>query len=354
MYSSSSSSCSFTNLERMLQCFTPYVPKQISSKSCLNDVNKQWLPIGKDNIEYFTLKDLWQCYEEWSIFGAGTPVVLESGDTLTQYYTPYLSAIQIYTNKPVELPTPRTRRDRDHGVEFESDCSYDCSGSDLSGSSSKSDSFSDGGGSADLSRSSSSSANNSSKEWDDISFDSTSDQLPKGDILGYLDFQYIETVRPYLRVPLAEKIVELSKSYPALMTLKSVDLSPASWMAVAWYPIYAIPCQPNETCFLTYHSLSSSFEDCANKYDEIDLQKDIRCPSGWGSILGEKLERKNNDCISLSPFGLATYRFQGDVWLSPSHDNEKLSDLFGAAESWLKQINASHHDFSFFRDNSTL
>ncbi|XP_019441150.1 PREDICTED: uncharacterized protein LOC109346187 isoform X2 [Lupinus angustifolius] len=332
--SSFSSSCSFTNLERMLQCFTPYVPKQILPKSCMNDVNKQWLPSGKDKIEYFTLKDLWECYEEWSIFGAGTPVVLECGDTLTQYYTPYLSSIQIYTNKPVEVPTP--------------------SGSDLSGSSSKSDSYSDGGGSADLSRSPSSSANNSSKEWDDISFDSTSDQVPKGDILGYLDFEYTETAQPYLRVPLAEKIVELAKSYPALMTLKSVDLSPASWMAVAWYPIYAIPCQPNETCFLTYHSLSSSFEDCANKYDEIDLQKDIRCPSGWGSIVGEKLEKKNSDCICLSPFGLATYRFQGDVWLSPSHDNEKLSDLFGAAESWLKQINASHHDFNFFRDNSTL
>ncbi|OIV90694.1 hypothetical protein TanjilG_15080 [Lupinus angustifolius] len=351
----SSSLCYFTNLERLLQCFTPDLPKKILPKSCLNDVNKQWLPIGKDRIEYFTLKDLWECYDEWSVYGAGTPLVLKSGDTLTQFYIPFLSAIQIYTNNHVQAPSPRNGGVDNDGVGFESDSSSDSSGSgDLCRSSRKSDSSSDdGGGSGGLYRSSSS-GNNSSKEWDDTSYDSSSDQVPKEEILGYLNFQYTETTQPFLRVPLAEKIAELAKCHPALMTLKSVDLSPASWMAVAWYPIYAIPTQQNETCFITYHSLSSSFEDCANKYDEIDLGEDICCPSGWGSIIGEKLERKKSDYTSLSPFGLATYRFHGDFWLSPSHDNEKLSDLFGAAESWLKQINAVHHDFNFFIDNNNL
>ncbi|CAL0321081.1 unnamed protein product [Lupinus luteus] len=199
----------------------------------------------------------------------------------------------------------RNRRARNDEVEFESVSSYDDgSGSDLSRSPSKHVS-------SNLSRSSSLS-NNSCKEWDDIYFDSSSDH-----VLGYLNFQYIET---------------------CFLT----------------YPIYSIPLQQNETCFLTYHSSSSSFEECANKYGEIDLGKDIYCPTGWGSIIGEKLERKNNDCISLHPFGLATYRFQGDVWLSPSYDNETLYDLFGAAESWLNQINAAHHDYTFFRDSNTL
>ncbi|KAE9589699.1 hypothetical protein Lalb_Chr21g0311721 [Lupinus albus] len=310
---------------------------------------------GKDKVEYFTLKDLWDCYDEWSVYGAGTPLVLEGVDILSQYYIPFLSAIQIYTNKPLQSPSPRDRRDRNDEVEFEfeSVSSCDGSGSDQSGSPSKPVSLNDGIGSGDLSRSSSLS-NNSCKEWDDTYFDSSSDQVLKGDILDYLNFQYIETAQPYLRVPLADKIAELAKGHPELMTLKNIDLSPESWMAVAWYPIYSIPCQQNETCFLTYHSLSSSFEDCANKYEEIDLGKDLYCPRGWGSIIGEKLERKNNDCISLYPFGLATYRFQGDVWLSPSYDKEKLYDLFGAAESWLKQINAPHHDFKFFRDSNVL
>ncbi|OIW07219.1 hypothetical protein TanjilG_02539 [Lupinus angustifolius] len=316
-------------------------------------MNNQYLPIVKDKVEYFTLKDLWDCYDEWSVYGAGTPLVLENADILSQYYVPFLSAIQIYTNKPVQSPSPRNRRDRNDEVEFESVSSSDGSGSDLCGSPSKPVSSNVGLGSGDLSRPSSLS-NNSCKDWEDIYFDSSSDQVLKGDIFGYLNYQYIETAQPYLRVPLADKIAELAEGHPELMTSKNIDLSPASWMAVAWYPIYSIPCQQNETCFLTYHSLSSSFEDCANKYDEIDLGKDIYCPTGWGSIIGEKLERKNNDCISLYPFGLATYRFQGDVWLSPSYDNEMLYDLFGAAESWLKQINAVHHDFKFFRDSNTL
>ena len=50
-------------------------------------------------MEYFTLGDMWEFYNEWSAYGVGTPVVLNDGDTLVQYYVPYLSAIQIYTNK---------------------------------------------------------------------------------------------------------------------------------------------------------------------------------------------------------------------------------------------------------------
>ncbi|KAK7269011.1 hypothetical protein RIF29_21726 [Crotalaria pallida] len=338
------SSFSITNLERLLQCLTPDVPSKIIPKSCLNDVNRQWLPLSKDEdkFECFTLKDLWGCYDEWSIFGAGTPVVLENGDTVNQFYIPFLSAIQIYSYKPVGAPSPRNRSERNNGAEFDSDSSSDETHD----------------GKSRLSRSSSGSSN---KAWDASSFGSISDQvglLANGEKLGYLNFQYTETAPPHLRVPLSEKIAELAKIHPALMTLKSVNLSPASWMAVAWYPIYAIPSYPNDTCFLTYHSLSSSYEDCANKYFEVDLRKDIFCPTGWGSIVGEKLERKKSACISLSPFGLATYRFQGDVWINLSNDNDdsddddngKLSDLFGAADSWLKQIDAEHHDFKFFRD----
>ena len=50
-------------------------------------------------MEYFTLGDLWNCYDEWSAYGAGVPITLDNGETLVQYYVPYLSAIQIYTSK---------------------------------------------------------------------------------------------------------------------------------------------------------------------------------------------------------------------------------------------------------------
>lgn len=62
----------------------------------MDDTNSQ---SPKAVTQYYTLGDLWQCYDEWSVYGVGTPVVLDDGDKLTQYYAPYLSAVQIYTNK---------------------------------------------------------------------------------------------------------------------------------------------------------------------------------------------------------------------------------------------------------------
>lgn len=55
---------------------------------------------GKEEIEYFRLGDLWDCYDELSAYGFGSQVDLNNGETVMQYYVPYLSAIQIHTNKP--------------------------------------------------------------------------------------------------------------------------------------------------------------------------------------------------------------------------------------------------------------
>ncbi|KAL1341823.1 hypothetical protein HN51_028378 [Arachis hypogaea] len=342
MISSSSTRCSsrsyISNLERFLQCVTPDVPSRTLHRRCSNDLNNQWLPPVKDTIEYFTLKDLWDCYSEWSAYGAGTPVMRESGETLMQFYVPYLSAIQIYSTKSVAAS--RGRREDNEVVELECDCWSDDSSDKLSRSLS----------------------NNSSESWDANSFNSSSDQVgswPTRDMLGYLYLEYMEKSSPYNRLPLADKIIELARSYPALMTLKSVDLSPASWMAVSWYPIYAIPTQKDNkalaTCFLTYHTLSSSFQDCDNICAEINIENDVCFPTGWGMVVGEKSKRKNSGCLSVSPFGLATYRMQGDIWLTPSsHVNERVTCLYNAANSWLKQLNVFHPDFNFFACRSSL
>ncbi|KAL4374347.1 hypothetical protein S245_016968 [Arachis hypogaea] len=332
-----------SNVERFLQCVTPFVPSHTLPQSCLSDLNSLWQPHGnKDSIEYFTLKDLWDCYYEWSAYGASAPVMLESGDTVIQYYVPYLSAIQIYTNKSVQAS--RSRREDSDGVEFESD------------------SWSDDSGSDNLSRSLS---NNSSKAWDAVSEDSSSDHdgsWPTRDKLGYLYLQYTEMASPYARVPLMEKIPELARTHPALMTFKSVELSPASWMAVSWYPIYTIPSRKNdkdlEACFLTYHTLSSSFQDCETESDNIDTEKDIYWWCGWGSTEGNKCKKKNGNSggggISLPPFGLATYKMQEDLWLNPEPcEYERISYLYSAADSWLKQLNVYHHDFNFFTQHPT-
>ena len=45
---------------------------------------------------FFNLGDLWASFDEWSVYGAGVPLVLPCGETIMQYYVPYLSALQIY------------------------------------------------------------------------------------------------------------------------------------------------------------------------------------------------------------------------------------------------------------------
>jgi len=52
-----------------------------------------------DSMEYFNLADLWEQYYEWSAYGAGVAVQLPEGEKVVQYYVPYLSGIQLYTNK---------------------------------------------------------------------------------------------------------------------------------------------------------------------------------------------------------------------------------------------------------------
>lgn len=69
-------------------------------QSCVSDLFCLCPQEGKKGIEYFMLGDLWDCYDELSAYGFGSHVDLNNGETVVQYYVPYLSAIQIHTNKP--------------------------------------------------------------------------------------------------------------------------------------------------------------------------------------------------------------------------------------------------------------
>ncbi|KAK8564054.1 hypothetical protein V6N13_005734 [Hibiscus sabdariffa] len=298
-----------SNLGCFLHCTTPTAKSQFLPKSEIRNLNRLWHPWEREKVEFFTLADLWNCYDEWSAYGAGVPIGLSNSETLVQYYVPYLSAIQIFTaNSPVNGFREETESGDGERDSF-------------------SDSYSD---ESELWR------------WDGWSSEdggSEQDSLwHVNNRLGYLYFQYFETTTPYGRVPLMDKINGLSRRYPGLMSLRSVDLSPASWMAVAWYPIYHIPMgrtiKDLSTCFLTYHTLSSSFQD-------MDLEDDIESP---------ERKRKEGDDIALPPFGLAMYKMQGNVWVSGNcgQDQERLMSLLSVADSWLKQLRVDHHDFNHF------
>ncbi|KAD7479003.1 hypothetical protein E3N88_02139 [Mikania micrantha] len=197
-----------SNLQSFLDSTTPVVPSQFLPKSEIRNLNRLWHPWKTEIVEFFTLGDLWNCFDEWSAYGAGVPIIV-SGDedeTIIQYYVPYLSAIQIFTSN-LSLNYLREETDSETRDSF-------------------SDTYSDESESEKVSR------------WDGCSseegvFDQET-QFQLNDRLGQLYFQYFDKSTPYGRVPLVDKVCALSKQYPGLMSLRSVDLSPATWMSVAW------------------------------------------------------------------------------------------------------------------------
>ncbi|CAL9160320.1 unnamed protein product [Musa hybrid cultivar] len=307
-----------SNLQSFLAHTTPSVPVYSLSKPNTRD-NNFWQPTGKDRSEYFTLGDLWDQYSEWSAYGAGVPIVPDNYENVVQYYVPYLSAIQIYTNK--SLPCSR-----------------------ISLEESESESFSDDSESEKMSKSSS----DALSEDSDVSQESS---LHSKETLGQLYLHYIEYGSPYRRIPLVDKVNELAEHFPGLMSFKSVEMSPASWMSVAWYPIYHIPICRNakdlSACFLTYHTISASFQD---NVGNVESAKDF-CSTI--SRTNRREQKIGNNSITLSPFGLSTYRMQGSLWRnSGTSDNEMIGTLYNAAQSWLNQLRVKHHDFDFFTTHS--
>ncbi|THG04977.1 hypothetical protein TEA_018978 [Camellia sinensis var. sinensis] len=90
---------SVTNLDRLVESVTPFVPAQFFS-----EVNaKGWRNRESDMQPYFCLGDLWESLREWSVYGVGVPLLLNWEDSIIQYYVPYLSGIQLYVD-PAKSP----------------------------------------------------------------------------------------------------------------------------------------------------------------------------------------------------------------------------------------------------------
>lgn len=69
----------------------------------------------------------------------------------------------------------------------------------------------------------------------------------------------------------------------------------------------------------------------------------------------ERKCRGESSSIPLPPFGLATYKMQGNLWINPeTSDHERIISLQRAANSWLKQLRVQHHDFNYFNSHSVV
>lgn len=319
-----------SNLERFLQSVTPSVPAQFLSKSALRD----WRTCDSETQPYFVLGDLWESFKEWSAYGAGVPLLLNNTDGVVQYYVPYLSGIQLYG---VESST-KPRRWGD-----ESDSDYRDSSSDGSSDSEtmrrikhgRQPPYHNDSVAAPL-------------RMDRLSLrdqhlglheDCSSDEAESFNSQGRLLFEYLERDLPYLREPLADKILDLASRFPQLKTMRSCDLLPCSWISVAWYPIYRIPTGQTlkdlDACFLTYHSLHTA----------IGGPQSPPVP-----FVAYPCKTVGPEKVPLRIFGLASYKFKGSsLWMrNGGVEHQLANNLSQEADKWLRDLQVNHPDFLFF------
>ncbi|KAK1258908.1 hypothetical protein QJS04_geneDACA018720 [Acorus gramineus] len=298
-----------SNLDRFLESTTPSVPAQYFSKTTMRgrrtcDVEFQ---------AYYCLGDLWEEFREWSAYGAGVPLVLNGSNCVVQYYVPYLSGIQLYSESTC-LPATSSRR----------------LGEDSDGDSCK-DSCSDGNSDFEVERAMKYSMDQWNQHSQPSSLPSRMDGLSlrekqteyqegfssdDGEVetsQGCLLFEFLERDLPYCREPLADKASSL-------------------------YPIYRIPTGPTlkdlDACFLTFHSLATPMIGTGTSQGPI-----ITYPDGADGV----------PKISLSVFGLASYKLTGPLWTPCGGSERQLANsLFQAADNWLRLHQVDHPDYRFF------
>ncbi|KAL7144404.1 hypothetical protein ABFS83_07G009700 [Erythranthe nasuta] len=289
-------------LDRFLDNTTPAVAAQHFPRTSM----KSWRNRGSEFHPYFVLGDLWESFREWSVYGVGVPLLWNGTGSVVQYYVPSLSGIQLYID-----PTTQFADQRKPGEESDANSSRETS--------------SDGGSEYGTDRgahNTRASRSQKNRHGDDIS-------IPPG----LLIFEYFERELPFHREPLADKMSILASSFPELKTHRSCDLTPSSWISVAWYPIYRIPVGPSlqnvDACFLTFHSLA----------------KPVRSTAEVANDAGNKL--------SLPTFGLVSYKFKvPDLNGSGVYEGQKVNSLLRAADNWLRLLQVNHPDYNFMTHNT--
>ncbi|KAK1371999.1 hypothetical protein POM88_038091 [Heracleum sosnowskyi] len=315
------SSKKVSNFQSLLESLTPNVPLRPVSADCIQIFEEDLNPSGLPITGYFFLKDIWGCWEECSAYGQGTLVKLANGQEVNQYFTPHLSAIHLMRNRRIDQKKVVTNGST---KATESWSTSETKSGDLTK-----------GKLRDLPTGESSS--NDQEECKKACFCDSS-------------FKFYDTKRHFEKAPLFSKMQELAQTYPDLMTLRSIDMSPSSWMAIIWFPIYHIPDDGAEVkdfsaSFITFHRLSSFPQDDAS----VDSLK-----NGMG---GSQVMMENNKnpakmghppILPLHPFALAAKNLIGDVWFNLASDKLMYNDLKKAALNWVHKRKFFHHDLNEF------
>ncbi|MCO5608254.1 hypothetical protein L7F22_062460 [Adiantum nelumboides] len=244
-------------------------------------------PVQISQNYYFRLKDLWECFSEWSTVGLGVPITLPSKEHLTQYYVPYLSAIQLYSSG-----TKVVR------------CSFIIRllVTVLSMAPIARNKFVNSG---------------------------TNGMKVEVKACQRLRYEFMEDKQPGERIPLYFKVQKLADTDShVLKSLCSNDLSSSSWMSIVWQPIHRIPAcitiKDVGSTFLTYHSLSTAF-------------------------FGKPFFLSLNTSVALEAFGVAAYQLKGHVWTSEDATQKLYGRLKASSQAWLDQLRVRHPDFEFYK-----
>lgn len=247
--------------EKVLDAVSPVLVQVPNTKTCNSDrrsVNTSL--ICNCQIPDIPLKNIWQWYEEPGNYGLEVKAqdlqhsarLGIDGDLFRAYFVPYLSGMQLFG---FSRASPTHCMDVQNSAEMIRNTMY--GNLPILSTLLPKPAIADDSTIPEYLGSSSDLCAHYEKHV--CSCDATSENI-------YLLFEFFEFEQPHQRRPMFEKIKELTRSGvdsssqhsgdPCILnSLKIGDLHPASWFAVAWYPIYRVPEGQLRAAFLTYHSL---------------------------------------------------------------------------------------------------
>lgn len=342
---------------------------------------------------YFSLKDLWSSFDEWSAYGTEIPMRVNVNGVwqdIIQCYVPYLSGLQLFGADHARRIRASSYSSDDEAVSSNSSAACDSSSNSSCTSSGASTASVDSDCEVDSKDSPVSSGARHSKA---LFASGQGSVLHKQQSLGEPGkplFEVFESESPYARSPLSDRISELAEEFPALLSMSSKELHPASWFAVAWYPIYRIPALADPTLsrelqasLLTFHSLSVSPTHPIDLHSSLDYQVRPLPPYApaaaalaWRSetarqqllatalsALSEESDSQSSqievancspkavNVACLRPFAFMPYKVMGQTWVDDYNLRSQHLPMISTAGHWLDRRNVRLPDFDFFSKN---
>ncbi|KAH7578293.1 hypothetical protein JRO89_XS01G0364800 [Xanthoceras sorbifolium] len=345
-----------TNLDRLIDSVTPFVPAHFSSEARLRGRNT----LEADMLPFFNLGDLWESFNEWSVYGVEVPLLLNGGDTVKQYYVPSLSGIQLYID-------PRRLRRPGEDSDTESSREVTCSAGSSDHETERRAKGVDGTrGQHNLMNSNSHRLNRLSLR-DKQTVSSIRDETEFCNSARSLIFEYFEQEQPHHRKPLYDKASPCARRLAYFASSSHIycpdlDVCGSFLCAISnhasRFQVLHLNFQISRCAGAVIYYLRVGFlwlgmiPHTLVGMPESELSKNqpqFNASSGR-NVFGVDTSSK----ISVPVFGLASYKLRNSI-LNSNGANEwqQAESLWEAADNWLRHLKANHPDFTFFVNHNS-